>query len=215
MKLTKLNILLIAIVALLSLLLLYSQGQKESSAIAAPIAPTVVTKEVPAKIPDEYQKAMDFFNKFRNFKSITNQDEYLKSVKKVQVVVDMDDNAKTIIDETTIKTKIELGLRQAGLTVVENNIYTPYIVYCNLNMLSKNNPLCIYLSGLNLYEYGLFLRSNGTTTYDRYRIWQVADSFGSVGISNARESFIKTVQENTEIFINAWLGANPKETATP
>jgi len=69
--------------------------------------------------------------------------------------------------------------------------------------------------GLNLYEYGLFLRSNGTTTYDRYRIWQVADSFGSVGISNARESFIKTVQENTEIFINAWLGANPKETATP
>ena len=80
--------------------------------------PVEVIKEVPAKIPEEYEEGFALRKALLKAPTLdTNDTEILKGVKKVNVVIFLNPKVKQLVDEGQLRTKVELSLRRNGISV--------------------------------------------------------------------------------------------------
>jgi hypothetical protein len=188
MKATKTNTLftVAAIVSVLVLLYFY----REPKALPAP----VVTKE-------------DVSEPLRNVTSQVSSgvNGYLRGLREVQLVISMNDNAKSVVEENAIRMEMEFNLRRSGLNVVERR--APYVLVYGLSTQSRDS-LSVYNADCHLVERVVFLREEEKPTSGLYQVWN-AGNFGTVGTDNAKDALVKQSGEAARQFAQAWTDANP------
>jgi hypothetical protein len=112
------------------------------------------------------------------------------------------------LSENTLKTEIELRLRQAGITVADDRALTPRL-YLNVNaIITSDDNYIVYAISI---DFDRFLRlpdqPPGSPQLTSATVW----SKGSVGITPKRDArLIKDyVQELVSEFLNDYLAENP------
>lgn len=203
---TGLNIILVIICAVLLVALVAKESPKEK----------VITKEiqVPAQIPEEYERAMTFYKLFANVGPMP-ENESLKGIKAVAVNIILNDDTKKIVDEQKIRTNIELNLRKSGIIVKEN---WPIVLNYSLQIMpddQKGDQVFSYVISINcnVEEQGTILQNfrepMGVPVLVLNRVWQTG-KLGILGTSKL-DSLTKYATECVDEFVNKWLESNPKQ----
>ncbi len=162
--------------------------------------------EVPAEIPELYTTALDFMEKFRGSKLVSQKDA-LTDIDSVSVEITLSDDIKKLISESEIRTKFEITLRRSGIPINEKSRYS--LVYYQ-DGFTGNNPTLIYTFSTSLEELVVGFR-DGLPKIRRYVATWRRGNFGTVGISKARDTLLADAESAAEGFANEWLAMNPKK----
>lgn len=162
--------------------------------------------EVPAKIPEIYETALAFREKFLTAKLVL-QKEALAGVESVSVAIDLADDVKKIVSESEIRTKFEITLRRSGVPINEKSRFT--LAYTQ-DGFTKGNPTLAYSITTALQEAVVGFR-NGDPGLQRYIATWTSVYYGTVGVSKAREALLSQAESAAEEFANEWLAMNLKK----
>lgn len=84
--------------------------------------PVEVIKEIPAKIPEEYEHAMDMYRKITKASKVNSVGaDSFKGITSLRVRIFLNEKVKTLVDENLLRTKIELSLRRNGIALNEKS----------------------------------------------------------------------------------------------
>lgn len=162
--------------------------------------------EVPAEIPELYKNALAFMEKFQST-SLVSQKDSLAGVESVSVEILLADDVKKIVSESEIRTKFEITLRQSGVPLDEKS---RFILSHTQDGFTGDRPTLTYSFAVALEELVIGFRDGGPGMRRIIPTWRKA-SFGTVGISKARDTLISEAQSSAESFANEWLAMNPKK----
>ena len=108
-------------------------------------------------------------------------EQKLKGVTKVYVAVTVPDEIKASVSGETIKGKIESGLRQAGITVVDKPSGTDHWLTYNIELL-RGESIQAYITSLNLLS-SVYVARAGEVFKTTALVW-TSGNFGTVGIND-------------------------------
>ena len=142
-------------------------------------------------------------------KDLTSQitggtNSYLRGIREVQLMISMNDSARSIANESMLRTELEFNLRRSGLSVIDK--MAPYVLFYRVSI-QRRDALCIYNSDCHLVERVTFLREEDKPTPGLYQVWNYS-LFGTVGASNARDTLIRQAGDVAKEFGQEWAGAN-------
>jgi len=147
--------------------------------------------------------------------------EPLKGIQGIYVLIEfLPADAKQLgITKESLKTKVELKLRLAGIRILSSEehlkssetVSPSSILYVNLNIVSvTSRDTNIYASDISieLQEKATIKRNK---LVDRVTVWKES----TLGVYNTKEGTLKGIKEslkkNTDIFLNDYLAVNPKK----
>ena len=162
--------------------------------------------EVPAEIPDIYKTALEFMEKFRGTKLVSQKDS-LAGVESVSVEVYLADDVKKIVSESEIRTKFEITLRRSGVPIDEKSRFT---LSHTQDGFTRDSPTLTYSFTVALDELVVGFRDGEPGMRRIITTWRKG-SYGTVGISKARDALIAEAESSAESFANEWLAMNPKK----
>jgi len=162
--------------------------------------------EVPAEIPELYKNALAFMEAFRATKLVTQKDA-LAGVESVSVEINLTDDVKKIVSEAEIRTKFEITLRRSGVPIDENSRFT---LTHTQDGFTRDSPTLTYSFTVALEELVVGFRDGGPSMRRYVPTWRKG-SYGTVGISRARDALIAEAESSAEAFANEWLAMNPKK----
>jgi len=162
--------------------------------------------EVPADIPEIYKTALTFMEKLRGTKLVT-QKEALAGVEAVSVDITLAEDVKKIVSESEIRTKFEITLRRSGVLIDEKSRFTLSFIQDGF---TRDSPTLTYSFTTSLDELVIGFR-DGDPSLRRYASTWRKGSFGTVGISKARDALLSEAESSAEAFSNEWLAMNPKK----
>jgi hypothetical protein len=164
--------------------------------------------EVPAKLNEGQQFAVEFFARSLVAQVLTNE-EALYKLPSFDVRVGINDNVRRIVSEDEIKTKFELTLRSHGIKISEESLPTVWFTVEG-----------IWNDSLNVLSYSLRLRLTEPATVMREgEIWRVlADTYsegayGYAGRNVGKGALLDAAQQYAEIFVNKYLKAKERQDA--
>ena len=169
--------------------------------------PVTVEKivEVPAEIPATYKFYEIFATNYFGAEFVTNNFERLKGIGEVKVVLSLDSAVEKAIGEESARAKFELKLRQLGVPISES---APHWVRVNVSGMwdQQNNITLTYSISSTVTELQTITREDA---FRRFILitWENG-SFGYAGRTVAPDALAKALEEQAEIFANAYLRAN-------
>lgn len=174
--------------------------------------PVEVIKEVPAKIPAIYENALVIYNGLAAATPFTDESDALTAIPNVGVDVFLNDQARRIVDDSTIKTKIELELRKLAIPLDSKS---PYRLSFFVNMLEnktvagQGTGLITFTVQLKLDEQLLIFRTTGWHL-EMVPTWS-SEYFGSAPYSTIQSDTEADAVNTADQFANLWLEKNPRK----
>lgn len=139
----------------------------------------------------------------------------LKGLSGIEVEVYLDDPKVAEALKGKIQTDVELRLRKAGVRVVEHSAIPEGqpSLQITINLLADDGaPKYVFVSSVRLRQFVVtsadFDRPVSQRNYLKVVTWGV-ESLGTVGRSKI-ETIRDTVNDEVDMFINAYLSQNPK-----
>jgi hypothetical protein len=170
-----------------------------------------VIKEVPADIPENYVQALNIFDKLRNPKYIFNNDELLQGVKSINLVISLGNKTHGLVDESILRTKLELSVRRNGITIDDKS---PWLLKYSIDGLAmkaeSGNEMrqLVFSMNLSLFEAVNILGPDGSKV-TVVPVW-TRGTFGNVTYNDATTYLAEKAVNRIDEFSNAWLAQNPR-----
>lgn len=131
---------------------------------------------------------------------------------KVRIELRCEGRCNEVISEELVKSKIELRLRQANITVLDSlsdDGSTGTIVFvARLAERETTAGSFTYFMDLGVWEWGHFLRGS-TYAMSWAKVWG-ANVYGVGTASGIREQTSKNINDFMDVFLNDYLKQNPK-----
>jgi hypothetical protein len=145
---------------------------------------------------------------------LINPTDAIRGLRTIGVVVEDIPELSNILEAQTLRTNIELRLRQAGITVPDasdklSSVYPQIYLNCNVLKLKAGNFVYnISLEFKRLVEVHVADSSDTNLILGSLRS---QETIGIVPANEAGQTIREVVNDKVSAFLNAYLAANPKK----
>lgn len=167
----------------------------------------IKTVEVPAKLTDWQQIAIDFADRYYAAKFIETFDDALYKLETIRVEVFLNDEVKKVVSEDRVRNKFELILRKHGIKIDEKS---PVSVNVSIDGLwNENSKFLVYTPRIELDQVVVVGRS-GDFRKVIATLWKMG-SYGFAGRQVVEGAILADVESLGEGFANKYLAAQAKK----
>ena len=162
--------------------------------------------EVPAKLTDAQQAAIEFSSRFFSAPAIATADDALYKLDSINVQVFLNDAVKKVLSEDRVKNKFELILRQHNIVLDEKAPVWLEVAYEGL--WDKNGVVLTYAPRMRLQQ-AVTIGRKGDLRRTIATVWQEG-AYGYAGSQVVEEAILKDVEAKAESFANRFLNVQAK-----
>ena len=167
----------------------------------------VVEKVIQAEIPEKYQNAIFFYDKFNSSKFVEFQ-KLPKGIEKINVRILLSKTFENILDQSSLKDAIEIEARKVGLKIDKESRFE--LVFSADGFAIDNN---LYANSfkLTLSKIGYFLSDDGLFYFKPLNIWE-SGTFGALGKNVLNQKYVlDNISSQMISFCNKYLESKQNE----
>jgi hypothetical protein len=160
------------------------------------VKPITNVVEVPARLSDGQQAAIDFSSNYLAAPNLSDMDDALYRIDAVNVRANLRDPVRKVVSEEQIRNRCQLTLRRSGIRLDESSPYVLGLQYDGF--WNDKEDTLVYGVSLVLFDSVTMARDGDLRR--TYAIVWVQNDLGSVEKSLAQQAILSNLETNTAIF---------------